>query len=130
MSWIEETFKKRDCTHYIPDESGNASGRCGCGREAHQHKAASTPRAFERWSIRAHTSASPTDAYGTIEFHVRHIAPTLTLSQGGHNLRKAQYVRVAHDTPPEHLMTLFDSIWKIQQPRLVITVHGGIDNFE
>ncbi|CAM5999459.1 unnamed protein product [Sphagnum balticum] len=42
-------------------------------------------------------------------------------SQGGPHSRRAQYVRVAYDTPPEHLMTLFDSIWKIQQPRLVIT---------
>jgi hypothetical protein len=73
--WIEQTFKKRECVQYIPSgrDNGATGGRCGCGRQAHQHTVvASTSHtpAIERWSIAAHTHTAPTDAYGTIEFHV------------------------------------------------------------
>ncbi|ELT97529.1 hypothetical protein CAPTEDRAFT_120255, partial [Capitella teleta] len=71
-----------------------------------------------RWSVEFHTEASPTDAFGTIEF------------QGGPHPNKAQYVRVAHDTRPQELLQLLQSQWGLELPKLVISVQGGIANFE
>ena len=71
-----------------------------------------------RWNVDQHTEESPTDAYGTIEF------------QGGPHPNKAQYVRVAHNTSARELVQLLQSQWGLDLPKLVISVQGGIANFE
>ncbi|BES91248.1 Transient receptor potential cation channel [Nesidiocoris tenuis] len=70
------------------------------------------------WIPARHTIPSPTDAYGTIEF------------QGGPHPSKAQYVRLAYDTRPEHILQLFTREWGLELPKLLITVQGGKANFE
>ncbi|XP_074651257.1 transient receptor potential cation channel subfamily M member 3-like [Tubulanus polymorphus] len=60
----------------------------------------------------------PTDAYGTIEF------------QGYTHPTKAQYVRLSHDTQPDLVLQLLLKNWKLELPKLLISVHGGIANFE
>ena len=42
----------------------------------------------------------------------------------------AQYIRLAHDTKSENVMALFKRQWKVELPKLVISVHGGIANFD
>ncbi|CAB1449124.1 unnamed protein product [Pleuronectes platessa] len=72
----------------------------------------------EKWSITKHTQLSPTDAFGTIEF------------QGGGHSNKAMYVRVSYDTKPDLLLHLMTKEWQLDLPKLLISVHGGLQNFE
>ena len=41
-----------------------------------------------------------------------------------------QYVRVAHDTGPQELLQLLQTQWGLELPKLLISVHGGIANFD
>ncbi|XP_072373488.1 transient receptor potential cation channel subfamily M member 3 isoform X5 [Scyliorhinus torazame] len=72
----------------------------------------------EKWSISKHTQLSPTDAFGTIEF------------QGGGHSNKAMYVRVSFDTKPDLLLHLMTKEWQLDLPKLLISIHGGLQNFE
>ncbi|MBN3297853.1 TRPM3 protein, partial [Amia calva] len=131
-SWIERAFSKRECVHIIV--SAKDHHRCCCGRLIGQHvglppsisssqndknerltKNDSLP---EKWSISKHTQLSPTDAFGTIEF------------QGGGHSNKAMYVRVSYDTKPDLLLHLMTKEWQLDLPKLLISVHGGLQNFE
>uniref|UniRef100_A0A8C6V0F3 Transient receptor potential cation channel, subfamily M, member 3 n=1 Tax=Neogobius melanostomus TaxID=47308 RepID=A0A8C6V0F3_9GOBI len=110
------------------------SPRCCCGRLIGQHvglppgisssqndKAERFPKndsLSEKWSISKHTQLSPTDAFGTIEF------------QGGGHSNKAMYVRVSYDTKPDLLLHLMTKEWQLDLPKLLISVHGGLQNFE
>nr|XP_023019660.1 transient receptor potential cation channel trpm-like [Leptinotarsa decemlineata] len=94
-SWIEATFHKRECSRYIRHTKDQS--RCCCGRTLEQHKSSTDtnpPLPGELWYPSKCTISSSTDAYGILEF------------QGGPHPSKAQYIRVAHDTKPEHLMQL------------------------
>uniref|UniRef100_A0A4W5RYA3 TRPM SLOG domain-containing protein n=1 Tax=Hucho hucho TaxID=62062 RepID=A0A4W5RYA3_9TELE len=71
---------------------------------------------YKKWSISKHTQLSPTDAFGTIEF------------QGGGHSNK--YVRVSYDTKPDLLLHLMTKEWQLDLPKLLISVHGGLQNFE
>ncbi|XP_053466733.1 transient receptor potential cation channel subfamily M member 3 [Ictalurus furcatus] len=131
-SWIERVFSKRECVHIIV--STKDPHRCCCGRLIGQHvglppsissnqndrsertlKSDSLP---EKWSISKHTQLSPTDAFGTIEF------------QGGGHSNKAMYVRVSYDTKADLLLHLMTKEWQLELPKLLISVHGGLQNFE
>lgn len=46
-----------------------------------------------------------------------------------HVLPVLQYVRLAYDTRPELIMQLFIREWKLELPKLVITVQGGKYDF-
>ncbi|KOB73985.1 Trpm, partial [Operophtera brumata] len=70
------------------------------------------------WLPTRHTLATPTDAYGTVEF------------QGGPHPTKAQYVRLSHDTRPELITTLLTREWQLERPKLLITIQGGKANFD
>ena len=41
-----------------------------------------------------------------------------------------QYIRLAHDTKPELVLTLLLREWGLERPKLLITVNGGKANFE
>ncbi|XP_066472747.1 transient receptor potential cation channel subfamily M member 3 isoform X1 [Tiliqua scincoides] len=132
-SWIERAFYKRECVHIIP--STKDPHRCCCGRLIGQHvgltpsisiiqneknesRLARNDIPSEKWSISKHTQLSPTDAFGTIEF------------QGGGHSNKAMYVRVSFDTKPDLLLHLMTKEWQLELPKLLISVHGGLQNFE
>uniref|UniRef100_A0A671XWN5 Transient receptor potential cation channel subfamily M member 3 n=1 Tax=Sparus aurata TaxID=8175 RepID=A0A671XWN5_SPAAU len=118
---------------YIPVYS-LLSSRCCCGRLIGQHvglppgisssqndkaeRLAKNDSLSEKWSISKHTQLSPTDAFGTIEF------------QGGGHSNKAMYVRVSYDTKPDLLLHLMTKEWQLDLPKLLISVHGGLQNFE
>ncbi|XP_077569202.1 transient receptor potential cation channel subfamily M member 1-like isoform X1 [Stigmatopora nigra] len=125
-AWIEKTFQKRECALVI---AGKDPSRCSCGQLVAQHTAAGQGegpneeagaelRAKERWNPLRHTRASPTDAYGVMEFQ-----------EGGH-VNKAAYVRVSFDTKPESLLQLMVKEWSLELPTLLISVHGGLQNFQ
>ncbi|KAK0425602.1 hypothetical protein QR680_009283 [Steinernema hermaphroditum] len=133
QDWIEETFCKRECAKFIP--TNRDPNKCGCGRLKERHgehlipkkysldeederQSELTRRSSEKWSIRKHTVKVPTDAHGTVEF------------QGGPHPYKAQYLRLSFDTDPADIMQLFENVWQITPPKLIITVHGGITNFD
>uniref|UniRef100_A0A672NV61 Transient receptor potential cation channel subfamily M member 1-like n=1 Tax=Sinocyclocheilus grahami TaxID=75366 RepID=A0A672NV61_SINGR len=72
----------------------------------------------EKWSFAKHTQATPTDTYGIIEF------------QGGGHVNKAMYIRVSYDTKPDNLLHLMLKDWQLELPTLLISVHGGLQNFD
>ncbi|XP_043572483.1 transient receptor potential cation channel subfamily M member 3 isoform X2 [Chiloscyllium plagiosum] len=132
-SWIERAFCKRECVHIIPSTKDHH--RCCCGRLMGQHvglppvisisqnesiesRITKNDLHSEKWSISKHTQLSPTDAFGTIEF------------QGGGHSNKAMYVRVSFDTKPDLLLHLMTKEWQLDLPKLLISIHGGLQNFE
>lgn len=68
--------------------------------------------------MECHTQTSATDAYGTIDFQ----------DSAGRNCH-AKYVRVAVDAKAEALLQLMRSEWQMERPKLLLTVHGGTENF-
>ncbi|KAF0287572.1 Transient receptor potential cation channel trpm [Amphibalanus amphitrite] len=69
--------------------------------------------------------ASPLDSH----LYPKRVAPQKHAQDGAHP-SKAQYARVAYDTRPEQLLQLLVSAWRLELPKLLITVHGGKANFE
>ncbi|XP_066523255.1 transient receptor potential cation channel subfamily M member 1-like [Hoplias malabaricus] len=130
-AWIERTFQKRECIHIVPSKD---TTRCSCGNLISQHGAIPSGAVInkpavdnllvqvdppqEKWTVAKHTQASSTDAYGTIEF------------QGGGFINKAMYIRVSYDTKPDNLLHLMVKDWHLELPTLLISVHGGLQNFD
>uniref|UniRef100_A0A0K0FFJ9 LSDAT_euk domain-containing protein n=1 Tax=Strongyloides venezuelensis TaxID=75913 RepID=A0A0K0FFJ9_STRVS len=135
---IDKLFNKRECNKYV--KTMKESQRCGCGRLEFEHSSEAINNAnrltsetdlekieenwnrsyikgADRWSIKNHTKLLPTDAYGTIEF------------QGGPRPIKAQYVRLSFDSDCSSIIHLLQNIWQIPPPKLVISIHGGTNNF-
>ncbi|VDM92442.1 unnamed protein product, partial [Litomosoides sigmodontis] len=157
-NWVEQTFKKRECIQFIP--SNRCADKCGCGKLKRNHMlsqqcststswnvqsvgripnsnrsddeaepemtgfesevglATKLAKASEKWTIRKHTALFPTDAYGTIEF------------QGAPHPYKAQYLRLTVESNPADIMDLFETVWNVPAPKLIITVHGGMTDFD
>ncbi|XP_006779748.2 transient receptor potential cation channel subfamily M member 1-like [Neolamprologus brichardi] len=127
-AWIDRTFQKRECIQIIPSKDPS---RCSCGQLVAQHTAVplgakedGAPlvqlevQSTERWSALKHTQVSPTDAYGVLEF------------QGGGHVNKAMYIRVSFDSKPDSLLHLMVKDWQLELPTLLISVHGGLQNFD
>ncbi|KAM6937515.1 transient receptor potential cation channel subfamily M member 1b [Xenentodon cancila] len=128
-AWIERTFLKRECVHIFP---GKDATRCACGQLVTQHVAippgaSSLEEAAplvqidapnDKWSVIKHTRTYPTDSFGIIEF------------QGGGFMNKAMYIRVSYDTKPDNLLHLMVKDWQLELPTLLISVHGGLQNFD
>ncbi|XP_068131686.1 transient receptor potential cation channel subfamily M member 1 isoform X2 [Hyperolius riggenbachi] len=129
-AWIDKTFCKRECIYIVANTKD--SNRCYCGQPIIQHipvpqnatanKNGEDNKQLEavpeKWSISKHTQLSPTDAYGILEF------------QGGGHSNKAMYIRVSYDTKPDSLLHLMVKEWQLELPKLLISVHGGLQNFE
>ncbi|RUS83212.1 hypothetical protein EGW08_009023 [Elysia chlorotica] len=120
-TWVEKSFHKRECVKFIPSHRDHA--KCSCGRSETWHIQHGVPRQEpahpERWHPYKHTDHCATNAYGTIEF------------QGGPHPSKAQYIRLSTlDTRQENVLTLLIKHWGLDLPKLLITVHGGILNFD
>lgn len=41
-----------------------------------------------------------------------------------------QYIRVSYDTRPDLLLHLMTTEWELELPKLLISIHGGLQNFE
>ncbi|MEQ2164641.1 hypothetical protein GOODEAATRI_008735 [Goodea atripinnis] len=41
-----------------------------------------------------------------------------------------QYVRLSHDSRPESILRLMLKEWHMELPKILISVHGGVQNFE
>ncbi|XP_029999816.1 transient receptor potential cation channel subfamily M member 6 [Sphaeramia orbicularis] len=139
-SWIEETFFKRECVKFISSSRDHHRCipvcqvcqnliRCCCGRLMSEHswQYSAPPISFhpgpgqdldEDWSVERHTIASPTNAYGTVDFE-----DTAT------RVCRAKYVRLAVDSKPEVILQLMLREWQMERPKLLLTVQGGSDNF-
>ncbi|XP_043968718.1 transient receptor potential cation channel subfamily M member 6 isoform X1 [Gambusia affinis] len=138
-SWIEESFFRRECVKFIPSswdqhrcipicQVCQSLIRCCCGRLMGEHSwqesfppislYPSPEQGMEEWSMEAHTKATPTNAYGIIDFQ-----DTAT------RVCRAKYVRVAVDSKPEALLQLMLREWQMERPKLLLTVHGGSENF-
>ncbi|XP_063782318.1 transient receptor potential cation channel subfamily M member 1 [Pseudophryne corroboree] len=129
-AWIEKTFSKRECICLVANSKD--SNRCYCGQLITQHvpvpqnatankngeESKQLEAVPEKWSISKHTQLSPTDAFGILEF------------QGGGHSNKAMYIRVSYDTKPDSLLHLMVKEWQLELPKLLISVHGGLQNFE
>ncbi|XP_014834076.1 PREDICTED: transient receptor potential cation channel subfamily M member 1-like [Poecilia mexicana] len=127
-AWIERTFQKRECIQIIPSKDAS---RCSCGQLVTQHPPIPAGaveetgqlvqldvQPTERWSILKHTQTFSTDAYGVLEF------------QGGGHVNKAMYIRVSYDSKPDSLLHLMVKEWQLELPTLLISVHGGLQNFD
>ncbi|KAG8440538.1 hypothetical protein GDO86_006327 [Hymenochirus boettgeri] len=143
-SWIENTFTKRECIYIIPSSKDphrclpgcqicQQLVRCCCGRLVRQHACFTATLATkftdvklgenvneesEEWSVEKHTQESPTDSYGVINF------------QGGSHSYRAKYVRLSYNSRPEAILQLMLKEWQMELPKLVISVHGGMQKFE
>ncbi|NXK38184.1 TRPM6 protein, partial [Piprites chloris] len=137
-SWIEDVFSKRECAHIIPSSKDphrcparcqvcQKLMRCCCGRLIGEHPGidyswpvyrAGSQRGGGEWSVQKHTKMSPTDAFGTINF------------QDGDHTYHAKYIRLSYDSNSDQLLHLMVKEWQMDLPKLVISVHGGIQNFE
>uniref|UniRef100_A0A8C1MH54 non-specific serine/threonine protein kinase n=1 Tax=Cyprinus carpio TaxID=7962 RepID=A0A8C1MH54_CYPCA len=135
-SWIQATFSKRECVKFLPASRDHhrcypvcqvcqSLVRCCCGRLIAEHVGPYSGLLGhgpgpdeEEWSVLQHTSVSPTDAFGSLDFQ----GSTKRTSH-------AKYVRLSCDTPPELLLQLMLREWHMEMPKLVISVHGGTDNF-
>uniref|UniRef100_A0A7M4EQD0 Transient receptor potential cation channel subfamily M member 1 n=1 Tax=Crocodylus porosus TaxID=8502 RepID=A0A7M4EQD0_CROPO len=40
------------------------------------------------------------------------------------------YIRLSYDTKPDSLLHLMVKDWQLELPKLLISVHGGLQNFE
>ncbi|XP_069891859.1 transient receptor potential cation channel subfamily M member 6 isoform X3 [Dipodomys merriami] len=118
-SWIEGVFNKRECNKFIP--SSKDHHRCHCGRLSQDHQGKDYPWSInenELWSVEKHTVKSPTDSFGTINF------------QDGEHIYHSKYIRTSYDTKLDHLLHLMLNEWRMELPKLVISVHGGLQNFK
>uniref|UniRef100_A0A8C1MKE3 non-specific serine/threonine protein kinase n=1 Tax=Cyprinus carpio TaxID=7962 RepID=A0A8C1MKE3_CYPCA len=132
-SWIQANFCKRECVKFLPVSRDHHSLahvisflRCCCGRLIAEHVGPysgllghgpgpdSTDE--EEWYVLRHTSVSPTDAFGLLDFQAS-------------TKRTCHYVRLSSDTPPELLVQLMLREWHMEMPKLVISVHGGTESF-
>uniref|UniRef100_A0A803SYJ3 non-specific serine/threonine protein kinase n=1 Tax=Anolis carolinensis TaxID=28377 RepID=A0A803SYJ3_ANOCA len=101
--------------------------RCCCGRLIGDHPGidyswpifqSEKGKENEEWSVQKDTKTSPTDAFGTISF------------QDGDHTYHAKYIRASCDTKLDQLLQLMVKEWQMELPKLVISVHGGIQNFK
>ncbi|KAF4074612.1 hypothetical protein AMELA_G00241320 [Ameiurus melas] len=134
-SWIQTTFYKRECVKFLAASRDHHRCfpvchvcqnlvRCCCGRLIGEHSELDSSSYLppsgeeEVWCVVQHTKTSPTDAFGSIDF------------QGSNKCYcRAKYVRLSCDAKPEELCRLMLREWNMAQPKLLISVHGGTDNF-
>ncbi|NWY55041.1 TRPM7 protein, partial [Chionis minor] len=156
-SWIENTFTKRECVYIIPSSKDphrclpgcqicQQLVRCCCGRLVRQHACFTASLAMkysdvklgenynqeiEEWSVEKHTEQTSTDAYGVINFqggsHSYRAKACMMFSFFSYSKR---YVRLSYDTKPEAILQLMLKEWQMELPKLVISVHGGMQKFE
>uniref|UniRef100_A0A670YHV2 non-specific serine/threonine protein kinase n=1 Tax=Pseudonaja textilis TaxID=8673 RepID=A0A670YHV2_PSETE len=142
-SWIEGVFSKRECAKIVPSSKDSHRTptlielilmetlpfylRCCCGRLIGDHHGvdygypvfqSEKEKHNVEWSVERDTKISPTDAFGTINF------------QDSDHTYHAKYIRTSYDVKLDQLLQLMIKEWQMEFPRLVISVHGGNQNFK
>ncbi|CAH3020092.1 unnamed protein product, partial [Porites evermanni] len=70
------------------------------------------------WKVSEHTEIDgPTDAFGELEF------------TGAGQASRAKFIRISDDTDPDDVLHLLQEKWKLELPKLVISVTGGAKSF-
>uniref|UniRef100_A0A8C2ILM7 Transient receptor potential cation channel, subfamily M, member 1b n=1 Tax=Cyprinus carpio TaxID=7962 RepID=A0A8C2ILM7_CYPCA len=110
-------FLRCACGYLVTQHTAIAAGAV-TNKPSEENKLVQVDPPQEKWSVVKHTQTVPTDAYGTIEF------------QGGGFINKAMYIRVSYDTKPDSLLHLMVKEWQLELPTLLISVHGGLQNFD
>ncbi|KAJ1369417.1 hypothetical protein KIN20_030867 [Parelaphostrongylus tenuis] len=129
--WIAEAFNRRECARFIP--TNKYPEKCGCGRLRHAHidipSLTSSFLNHHGGDIVSRRREPPgSDA---ADEHIEVIPPRCRgRKSGGPHPHKAQYVRLAFDTDPALIISMFEEVWQIAPPKLIITVHGGTNNFD
>ncbi|KAF7642103.1 hypothetical protein LDENG_00264660, partial [Lucifuga dentata] len=90
---------------------------CQCGAVQDLHDSVATGDSFgaaivSQWDSRQHSSESPTDAFGQLEF-------------AGAGRRLSHFLRLSCDTPPQIVFNLMTTHWRLPSPNLVVSVVGG-----
>ncbi|XP_056885153.1 transient receptor potential cation channel subfamily M member 4-like [Takifugu flavidus] len=116
QSWIPKIIKKRICTTFVEDSFSNG-GLCQCGgaRDAHASVALGDyfgAAIINHWDSAQHSSESPTDAFGELQF-------------AGSSKRHSYFLRLSWDTPPSMVYILMTAHWGLPAPNLVVSVVGG-----
>uniref|UniRef100_A0A670Y8W4 non-specific serine/threonine protein kinase n=1 Tax=Pseudonaja textilis TaxID=8673 RepID=A0A670Y8W4_PSETE len=128
----------RECAKIVPSSKDSHRGsagcqvcqnliRCCCGRLIGDHHGvdygypvfqSEKEKHNVEWSVERDTKISPTDAFGTINF------------QDSDHTYHAKYIRTSYDVKLDQLLQLMIKEWQMEFPRLVISVHGGNQNFK
>ncbi|XP_030849301.1 transient receptor potential cation channel subfamily M member 2-like isoform X2 [Strongylocentrotus purpuratus] len=119
----------RECTRFTPappdpkDRKRDEDPRCQCKKRKTKHEARflENPDPSAKWKAETHTHTIPTNAYGEIEFTGALVGAV------GQNAKK--FIRVDYETNPLMLLSLFRDVWNLTNPKLLISVTGGAQNF-
>ncbi|KAI5609738.1 transient receptor potential cation channel, subfamily M, member 4a [Silurus asotus] len=116
-SWFPSVIKKRVCTTFVEDSFSNGA-LCQCGNARESHASVTLNDYFStaivsHWERSQHTSESPTDAFGEVEFE-------------GASKRHSYFVRLSWDTPPATVYSILTNHWGLPTPNLVVSVTGGV----
>ncbi|XP_066913442.1 transient receptor potential cation channel subfamily M member-like 2 isoform X2 [Clytia hemisphaerica] len=121
LEWVLETFKKKNCTHYIHNPNSKRENTCYCGRQKcdHQHARVKFDHPEKLyWNYKNHCCQSKTNAYGEIVF------------QGTGKKTRAKYIRISDETSASNIVKLFRKVWMMEYPQLLISVTGGAKAFK
>ncbi|XP_053708745.1 transient receptor potential cation channel subfamily M member 4-like [Synchiropus splendidus] len=116
QSWIPKIIKKRVCSTFVEDSFSNGA-LCQCGGVRDAHTSVATGDFFgaaivTQWESRHHSSETPTDAFGELEF-------------AGAGRRHSHFLRLSCDTSAQVIYTLMTVHWGLPAPNLVVSVVGG-----
>ncbi|XP_074627353.1 transient receptor potential cation channel subfamily M member-like 2 isoform X1 [Acropora palmata] len=117
-SKIYKTFKRRTCSQFIPSKEDVTE--CCCGRLEENHPSETKTQILEAgvtWDANIHTVAEPTNAFGELEF------------TGAGQTSRAKFIRISHDSDPEEVLKLLTENWRLELPKLLISVTGGAKSF-
>lgn len=74
----------------------------------------------KEWSMKNDVKEFPTNAFGHIKF----------ANVYNSTLKPAKYIRLSDDTKPELTLDLMVRQWKLKKPDIVVSIHGGLKNFQ
>ncbi|KAF6734696.1 Transient receptor potential cation channel subfamily M member 4 [Oryzias melastigma] len=115
-SWIPNIIKKRVCSTFVEDSVSDGK-MCQCGKSKKEHPPQAIGDHFSAamvncWDTVRHSSESPTDAFGELQF-------------AGASKRHSYFLRLSWGTNPSTIYNLMTVHWSLPSPNLVVSVVGG-----